>query len=185
MNCSRVCPLPILTALLLFMGGCGTTVSNSNPKSTTPSITAQPVNATVTVGQTATFSVGASGTSPLNYQWRKNAANISGATGSGYTTQATTSADNGAKFDVVVSNAAGSLTSNAATLTVTAAGVTLQSIAVTPASPSILVGNTQQFTATGSYSDNSTKNITTSVTWKSSNAVFATIGAATVPPSPP
>ncbi len=53
---------------------------------------------------------------------------------------------------------------------------TLVSIAVTPASPSSLtVGHTQQFTATGTYSNNSTPNITTSVTWDSSNDAVATI----------
>ncbi|HTA58682.1 MAG TPA: Ig-like domain-containing protein [Candidatus Baltobacteraceae bacterium] len=126
----------------------------------------------------ATFSVTAAGTAPLSYQWQKNKANISGATAASYTTPATTSGDNGAKFDVVVSNSAGSMTSGTAMLTVNPAGVTLKSIAVTPMSPSIVAGNTQQFTATGTYSDNSTKNITTSVTWKSSNTAFATIGTA-------
>lgn len=154
-------------------------MQNQTGGATAPSITAQPANATVAAGQTATFSVGAAGTSPLSYQWRKNTANISGANAASYTTPATVSADNGAKFDVVVSNSAGSMTSSQAVLTVNAAGVTLKSIAVTPASPSIVAGNTQQFTATGTYSDNSTKNITTSVTWKSSNTAFATIGAAT------
>ena len=48
-------------------------------------------------------------------------------------------------------------------LTVTAA--TLQSIAVTPANPSIAKGPTQQFTATGTYSDSSTQNLTSQVTW--------------------
>ena len=126
----------------------------------------------------ATFSVTATGTAPLSYQWQKNKANISGATAASYTTPATTSGDNGAKFDVVVSNSTGSMTSGTAMLTVNPAGVTLKSIAVTPMSPSIVAGNTQQFTATGTYSDNSTKNITTSVTWKSSNTAFATIGTA-------
>jgi uncharacterized protein YjdB len=179
MSGPRVSVLLMVAAVLLFVGGCAGTTSKSNSKGAAPSITAQPASATVTVGQTATFSVSAAGTSPLNYQWRKNAANIAGATSSNYTTPATTSGDNGAKFDVVVSNAGGSMTSNAAILTVTTAGTTLQSIAVTPASPSIAAGATQQFTATGTYSDNSTKNITTSVTWKSSNTAFATIGAAT------
>ncbi|HET7105295.1 MAG TPA: Ig-like domain-containing protein [Candidatus Acidoferrum sp.] len=164
--------------LVLALIGCS---SMSNPANTAiaPSITAQPASATVTAGQTASFTVVAAGTAPLAYQWRKNTANINGARGNSYTTPATTSADNGAKFDAVVSNAAGSMTSGAATLTVTAAGVTLKSIAVTPASPSIVAGNTQQFTATATYSDNSTKNITANVTWKSSNTTFATIGAAT------
>jgi uncharacterized protein YjdB len=179
MSGSRAFISLILAGFLLLTGGCASTSSNSNSKGTAPSITAQPASATVTAGQTATFSVNASGTSPLNYEWRKNAANISGATAATYTTPATTSGDNGSKFDVVVTNSAGSMTSSAATLTVTATGVTLQSIAVTPASPSIVAGNTQQFTATGTYSDSSTKNITTSVTWKSSNTAFATIGSAT------
>ena len=164
----RASHLPLLAAFLFLLNGCASTSSNSG--GTAPSITTQPANATVTVGQTAAFSVGAAGTAPLNYQWRKNSANISGATAASYTTPATTSGDNGAKFDVVVSNSAGSMTSGTAMLTVNAAGATLKSIAVTPASPSIAAGNTQQFTATGTYSDNSTKNITTSVTWKSSNA---------------
>jgi len=167
-----------LAAFLLLMGGCASTSSNSDPGGSAPRITVQPANATVSVGQMATFSVTAAGTAPLSYQWQKNKANISGATAASYTTPATTSGDNGAKFDVVVSNSAGSMTSGTAMLTVNPAGVTLKSIAVTPMSPSIVAGNTQQFTATGTYSDNSTKNITTSVTWKSSNTAFATIGTA-------
>jgi Bacterial Ig-like domain (group 2) len=139
----------------------------------------QPTGVTVAAGQTATFSVGATGTSPLNYQWRKNTGNISGATASSYTTPATASGDNGARFDVVVSNSVGSKTSNAAMLTVTATTATLQSIAVTPAAPSVGIGSTVQFSAMGTYSDNSTKNITSSVTWASSNPAFATIVAAT------
>lgn len=53
--------------------------------------------------------------------------------------------------------------------------VTLVSIAVTPANPSIAIAGTQQFTATGTYSDSSTDNITTEVTWGSSNTSVATI----------
>ena len=168
-----------LGAFLLLMGGCASTSSHSDPGGSAPSITVQPANATSSVGQMATFSVTATGTAPLGYQWQKNSANISGATAASYTTPATTSGDNGAKFDVVVSNSASSMTSGTAMLTVNPAGVTLKSIAVTPASPSIVAGNTQQFTATGTYNDNSTKNITASVTWKSSNTAFATIGGAT------
>ena len=62
----------------------------------------------------------ASGTSPLSYQWQKNDSIINGATSSTYTTPATTGADNGARFAANVSNAAGSTTSNDATLGVTA-----------------------------------------------------------------
>ena len=62
-----------------------------------------------------------------------------------------------------------------ATLTVTAP--TLVSITVTPANPSIIAGGTEQFTATGTYTDNSTQNLTASVTWASSNTGVATIVA--------
>jgi Immunoglobulin I-set domain len=96
---------------------------------TAPAITTQPANVTVTTGQTATFSVVASGTAPLSYQWQKNAADISGATSSSYTTPMTTTADSGALFRVVVNNSAGSATSNTATLTVNP-GTTTSSIDV-------------------------------------------------------
>src|SRR5207248_8354102 len=89
-----------------------------NAAVTAPTITTQPANQTVTVGQTATFAVVATGTAPLGYQWQKNGTAISGATSASYTTSVTTSTDNGAKFVVVVSNSAGNATSNAATLTV-------------------------------------------------------------------
>jgi hypothetical protein len=60
--------------------------------------------------------------------------------------------------------------------TITVGTPTLKSIAVTPASPSITKGATQQFTATGTYSDGSAKNITTSVNWASGTTSVATIG---------
>jgi uncharacterized protein YjdB len=66
--------------------------------------------------------------------------------------------------------------SGSTTLTVTAA--TLVSIDVTPASPSVAKGTTQQFTATGSYTDASTQDLTTAVTWSSSDTAVATISNA-------
>ncbi len=90
-----------------------------------PAITQQPVNASVSEGQTAQFSCLASGTATLAYQWqRKNSAaadfsDISGATSSSYRTRATVVAtDHQAQFRCKVTNAYGSATSNAATLTV-------------------------------------------------------------------
>jgi hypothetical protein len=89
--------------------------------SVAPSITAQPSGKSVTAGQTATFSVAATGTGTLTYQWSKGGAAIGGATSSSYTTPATTAADNGSQFTVTVTNSAGSIRSNAASLTVSAA----------------------------------------------------------------
>ncbi|HYA87910.1 MAG TPA: Ig-like domain-containing protein [Nitrospirota bacterium] len=57
-------------------------------------------------------------------------------------------------------------------------GAALTSIAIAPANPSITTGASQQFTATGTYSDSTTQNITGSVLWSSSNASSATISTA-------
>jgi hypothetical protein len=83
-----------------------------------PTITTQPQNQTVNQTQSATFTVAATGTPTLNYQWMKSGMAISGATSSTYTTPPTTPADNNTQFAVVVSNASGSVTSTSATLTV-------------------------------------------------------------------
>src|SRR6266566_4938723 len=96
----------------------GVTVTVSNAAATPPSITTQPANQTVMAGQTARFTVVAAGTAPLGYQWQKNGASIAGATAASYTTPATTTADSGATFRVVVTNTAGTVTSSSATLTV-------------------------------------------------------------------
>jgi hypothetical protein len=54
----------------------------------------------------------------------------------------------------------------------------LESIEVTPPNPQLTIGTTQQFTATGLFTDNSTQDLTTQVTWQSSNTSFATISNA-------
>jgi len=83
-----------------------------------PSIAVQPQNVRVAVGSPATFRVEATGAAPLSYQWRRNDVAIDGATAAAYTLATTTLADDGIRFSVVVSNAAGSVTSAAATLSV-------------------------------------------------------------------
>jgi hypothetical protein len=118
-----------------------------NPDPVAPSITGQPASQTIFAGQTATFSVTASGTAPLSYQWQKNGASIGGATSSSYTTPAETMADNGAQFSVVVSNSAGTATSNNAILTVNAVA---PSITAQPASRTITAGQTATFSVTAS-----------------------------------
>jgi hypothetical protein len=115
-----------------------------NAAAVAPTITTQPTNLTVTAGQTATFSVAATGTAPLTYQWKKNGANISGATASSYTTPATTSGDNGSTFQVVVSNTAGSAPSTTVTLTVNAAAVA-PTITTQPTNQSVTAGQTATF----------------------------------------
>ena len=110
-----------LAPVMLTLTGCtGTTSSSGGGNPVAPSLATQPSSQTVTAGQAATFSVMATGTAPLSYQWQKNGANISGAMSSSYTTPVTTMADSGEQFRVMVSNAAGSVTSNTATLNVNA-----------------------------------------------------------------
>src|SRR5215470_8691948 len=88
--------LLLLGLVPLVLGGCAGFVSgaNTNPSPVAPLITTQPTNQTVTAGQPATFSVLATGTAPMSYQWQKNGANIAGATSASYTTPATATADN-------------------------------------------------------------------------------------------
>jgi hypothetical protein len=114
-----------------------------------PAITSQPVSQSVATGSTATFTVGASGTAPLSYQWFKNSAAISGATASSYTTPATTASDNGSTFYVTVTNSAGSVTSATATLTVSSP--VAPTITTQPSNVTVNAGQTASFsvTATG------------------------------------
>jgi hypothetical protein len=141
-------------AILALLAACGHSsapaTQTQNP-ATAPQITTQPANQTVSVGQAATFSVVASGSAPLQYQWQKSGSAIAGATASSYTTPATVIGDNGSSFTVVVSNAAGGMTSNAATLSVTAAPTAPQ-ITTQPANQTVSVGQTATFSvvATGS-----------------------------------
>lgn len=86
-----------------------------------PSITTQPQSQSVGVGGSATFTVVATGSAPLSYQWRKDGQNIAGATSATLSLPNVQSANAGS-YTVVVTNSAGSATSNAATLTIAAAG---------------------------------------------------------------
>ena len=110
--------------LMLMLSGCGTMKFTSDSAATTsavallPTLTSQPVDSAVKLGQTASFSVAAEGAGTLTYQWQKNSLNIDGAVGASYTTPATTAADSGSTYAAVVSDSAGSVTSSAAVLSV-------------------------------------------------------------------
>ena len=106
-----------------------------------PSITIQPTDLTVVSPATATFTVSASGLPAPTYQWIQKVSggtytNIPGATSASYTTPATALADSGTKFECVVSNVAGSVTSKEATLTVYVTPIiSVQPVNVTVTSP--------------------------------------------------
>ena len=141
----------VVCAIGLALTACGGGLSVAVPGAAqSPSITSQPVNQSVIAGQSATFSVAATGSATLNFQWKKYGTNIPGATDSSYTTPATTSTDSGAVFTVVVSNSAGTAISTHATLTVTANAVP-PTVSTQPQNLSVLPGASASFwvSATG------------------------------------
>jgi hypothetical protein len=121
------------------------------PNSSPPKITTQPTSQTVAQGQNATFSVTATGATPLNYQWRFNGTDLSGQTGSTLAFSPATTNDAGS-YAVLVSNNFGSVTSAIVTLTVNAAGATAPSITTQPANQTVTQGQNATFSvvATGS-----------------------------------
>ena len=130
-----------------------------------PAITTQPASQTVIAGKTASFTVGATGTAPLTYQWSKNGIAISGANSATYTTPAETGTDNNAKFTVAVSNTAGSAASNAAILTVSASSLLLNSSSSSLSFGNVTMPNssTQSVTLTNAGNSNITiSNVTVS-----------------------
>lgn len=115
---------------------------------TAPSIDTHPADQTVQAGQTATFSVVASGTSPLSYRWQKNNVDIDGAISDSYTTPATVKADSGATFRCRVTNSVNTATSNSAMLHVTSTAAPL--ITGHPADQTVNLGQTASFSVTAS-----------------------------------
>jgi hypothetical protein len=89
---------------------------------TSPTIDAHPEDLSVSAGQKACFSVKVSGTVPFQYQWRKNGNPVRTITStycvSDFSEELPDIKDNGVVFDVIITNGAGSTTSNSATLTV-------------------------------------------------------------------
>ena len=141
----------VVCVIGMALTACGGGLSVAVPGAAqSPSITSQPVNQSVVAGQSATFSVAATGSATLSFQWKKYGTNIPGATSSSYTTPATTSTDSGAVFTVVVSNSAGTAISSHATLTVTANAVP-PTVTTQPQNLSVLPGASASFwvSATG------------------------------------
>ena len=97
-----------------------TVVAEGSALPVTPSIVTQPVAVQVHAGNTATFAVGAGGSGPLAYQWKRDNVDIPGATAAFYSIAAAAPGD-AATYAVVVSNSAGSASSAGAVLTVDAA----------------------------------------------------------------
>lgn len=110
------------------------------PANMAPGIMTQPVAQAVNQGQPATFSVVASGTPPVSYQWRRNGVGIMGATGASFTVANAQPANAGA-YSVSIMNAAGTVISNAAELVVN----TLPVFSLQPRTQTVLAGTSVTF----------------------------------------
>jgi glucose/arabinose dehydrogenase len=134
-------------------GVLGRVQATSTPQA--PQITAHPANRTVAVGQTATFSVSATGSQPLSYQWQRGTTNIAGATSPNYSLTAA-AGDNGATFRVVVTNSVSSVTSNSATLTVSTNAAPVASITAPASGTMFSGGDTINYAGTGTDAEDGT-----------------------------
>jgi hypothetical protein len=150
------------------------------PTSLTPpnlvSITVTPASSTITPGETQPFLA----TGTFNDNSTQQLASVTWSSSDNTIATITNDSSNQGHAYAV---AQGTATLNACTgsvcglTTLTVGAPALVSIAVSPANPTISVGGAQQFTATGTYTDNSTRDLTNSVTWLSSNTVVAAINA--------
>jgi hypothetical protein len=116
-------PLQTTTYTLSAVNSMGSVTRQVTVTVDAPAIILQPEDTRVIANNSGTFSVTAQGAS-LTYRWRKNGADIAGATGTSFTTAATTTADSGDTFSVVVRNPYGSVESRDAVLTVLPSRVT-------------------------------------------------------------
>ena len=121
-----------------------------------PQITQHPASQTISVGQPVTFTVSASGTPPLAYQWQRNHVDIAGASSSSYTIASVSAGDNNALFRCVVSNAQGNAVSNDATLTVTGNSAPVATITQPAAGVQYSGGDVIAYAGSGSDAEDGT-----------------------------
>ena len=120
------------------------TTNSTTATTNAPNIAAQPQSLTVSPGSNVTFTVTASGTAPLAYQWFFNGTNISGATTNPFALN-NAQFTNAGNYFVWITNLYGSVTSSAALLTVTNLPPT---ITTNPVSRSVFVGGNVTFNVT-------------------------------------
>ena len=144
---------PAVILLCVIVSGCGggSDTTAAAPAAVAPVITQQPASLSVVAGQAATFTVVATGTVPLSYQWQRNGAPIGGASSASYTLSTANSADSAAVFRAVVSNGAGSTISDDASLSVITSAPVL-TITQQPASISVVAGSLASFEVGGACS---------------------------------
>ena len=163
-----------VTASLSGISGAATLTVTAATK-TLSSIAVTPATASIVAGATqqftatATYSDGSTAVVTSTATWTSSSTGVATISAVGLATAVA------AGSSTITATASG--VSGTAALTVAASTPTLTSVAVTPAAPSIAVGETQQFTATATYSNGTTANVSSTATWTSSSTAAATISA--------
>jgi uncharacterized protein YjdB len=172
--CAALC---LIAATLTGCGGAGGSngSGSSSNQATVSSIQVAPSSMSIGAGAgqqftaTAHMSDGTSKDVTATVQWSSSDSNIASVTSGGMATGS-------APGKVTITAQSGNLKSTAA-LTVSSAAVNLSAIVVTPAASSMPLHTTQQFTATGNYTDGSSADLTALVSWNSSSTSVATVSA--------
>ena len=172
-----------VATLCVLLAACGGSADAPPPpqggtQAVPPTITLQPVGLTVAEGGGGSFTVAATGTAPLSYQWQRDGVNIEGATAATYAFAAAVLTDGDQLFRAIVSNVAGSATSQDAILRVVT-GAPVLTITPQPADTSVVAGTTASFTVGGTCSSG-----TLGIQWQRSNdaaVTWANIGEGNAP----
>jgi murein DD-endopeptidase MepM/ murein hydrolase activator NlpD len=151
--------LGLLLLILPCIAGCGGGATRSGgdggnqPTSAAPTISQQPQNVTVNAGQSASFTVSATGTPTPSYQWILNGSAITGATLATYTVPTVSLQQSGALYSIAVTNSVGRVTSSTVILTVNTSSssqtITAISTTLTPAAPVVDLPNVANIDFTG------------------------------------
>jgi 6-phosphogluconolactonase (cycloisomerase 2 family) len=175
---TRLAGLLGLVALLAACGGGGGGGGSTNPPPsvTLSSIVVTPASASVVAGSTLQFTATGRYSDGTTKDLTSTANWTSSDAGKATVVAASGLATGVAAGSATITATSGSI-SGTDLLTVTAPPASLSSISVTPAGASVAAGLTLQLTATGSYSDGTTKDLTANVTWASSDVSKATIAA--------
>ena len=161
----------------LWVSLSGTGAGSGTGSPVLQSITVSPTSASISVGATQQFTAtghysnGSTQTLTSGTTWSSSSTTYATIGATGLATGVAAGSTN------ITASSGGVVSTPAAALAVTASTPVLQSITISPTSASIAVGATQQFTATGHYSNGTTQTLTSGVTWNSSSTTYATISA--------
>ena len=164
-----------MLAFALVLSGCATSsgVVHNPPKKDLASIAVSPDSGTITAGSAIQFAASAKYSDGTvvkltsGVTWSSSAASIASVDSSGKTT--------GVAAGSVTITASFQGVSSSASLKVTAPAITLSSIALSSSTATLQAGTSSQFTASGTYSDGSTADITSQAAWTSADPSVATV----------